>query len=416
MRHDFEPYEIQITKDIPIRCLYCDNEFFLSAEAIECEDVCENALMGIRINHTFYADCFCPKCGQRISFEQVISEYPKGSIEYAYHPKCSGGQILERPNVEITCYDDELYVSDNPTYSRHLISKPSVLNLNRGLRTNVVDGDAHIDEQQYWPNKSQIICLDPVRKLLPILIEETGSIRFDENKAVFAEILQTNPKRCAMRLLGKVAEAVMVRNCADDAWLNRAWLSKARKNHTIQRVADSFHAIGTGLHSTKNRYPQKYSPSDPQRDIIWINDDGKCALVAGGKTISGVVAGLQVKVSGNGLNYIQKPLVDQRYEVPLVYFPMNDDFDRILDRVNRLKMVVEPGVDFIDVRDFDANAFFEIKEYYPLLLGLFNGQMSCDDFVKEASGVNSLRNGILATTLSVDTALSGPKFDTRIIR
>ena len=79
-------------------------------------------------------------------------------------------------------------------------------------------------------------------------------------------------------------------------------------------------------------------------------------------------------------------------------------------------MVVEPGVDFIDVRDLDANAFFEIKEYYPLLLGLFNGQMSCDDFVKEASGVNSLRNGILATTLSVETALSGPKFDTRIIR
>lgn len=74
----------------------------------------------------------------------------------------------------------------------------------------------------------------------------------------------------------------MVRNCTDDSQVNRVWLAKARKNRTIQGVADSFHAIGTGLHSAKTRYPQKYSPSDLQRDIIWINDDGKCALVAKG--------------------------------------------------------------------------------------------------------------------------------------
>lgn len=83
-----------------------------------------------------------------------------------------------------------------------------------------------------------------------------------------------------MRLLGKVAEAVIVRNCIDDPQLNRTWISKARKNRTSQRIADTFHAIGTGLNSTKKRYPHKYSPSDPQRDIIWINNDGECALVS----------------------------------------------------------------------------------------------------------------------------------------
>lgn len=409
MPYALEPYGVQITKDIPVRCSYCGNIFFISTEEIEHDENCENAPMGIRINHMFHSECSCPGCEKNISFRQDVAEYPEGAIEHVNYPECLGGQILVKPNVDITCYDDELYVSDAPIYSKHLISKPTVLNLNNKLSIDVINGDAHIGNQLYLPGKRTTIWLNPAGKLLPILIEETGSIRFDENGAVFAEILQTNPKIGAMRLLGKVAEAVMVRNCTDNAKLNRAWLAKARRNRTIQRVADVFHAIGTGLHSTKKKYPQKYSPSDPQRDIIWINDNGPCALVAGGQSTSGVVAGLQVKVSGNGLNYIQKSLSDQRYEVPLVYFPMNNDFDMILDKVNKFRKIVEPGVDFIDVREIDVSAFYEIQEYYPLLMALFTGQMSCDDFIRVASRLDPLRNGILATALSV------PKSDIRII-
>ena len=53
MRHDFEPYDIQITNDVSIRCTYCGNEFFISTKEIEREDDPENASMGIRINHRF---------------------------------------------------------------------------------------------------------------------------------------------------------------------------------------------------------------------------------------------------------------------------------------------------------------------------------------------------------------------------
>jgi len=204
-----------------------------------------------------------------------------------------------------------------------------------------------------------------------------------------------------MRLLGKVAEAVMVGNCVDDPQLNRDWLSKARKKRCIQRFADSFHAIGTGLHSTKRNYPHKYSPSDTQRDIIWINMDGECALMANGHTTSGIVAGLQVKVSGNGINYIKKALLTRRYEVPLVYFPINDDFYRILDTVNKNGIIVEPRIDYIDVRELDEAAFLEISDYYPLLYDLFSGQMTGDEFVREATSIIPLRNGIIATTMSV---------------
>ena len=408
MRYDFEPSGIQITTDVPICCSRCGKEFFINNEEIEYEDSNENAPMGTRINRMFYAESLCPNCGQIVSFRLNASEYPVGAIEAVDSPECSAGEILATPKVEIPYYDDSIYNGQLYICPGHLTTKPIVLQQN--LSIAIVDGDAYIDNQPFLPDiRDTIWVRNSARELLPILVGETGSIRFQENGAVFTEILQTNPKIGTMRLLGKVAEAVIVRNCSNDGQLNKAWLAKARRNHTIQRVADSFHAIGTGLHSTKNRYPQKYSPSDPQRDIIWINDAGECALVAGRQNTSGVIAGLQVKVSGDGLNYIQKSLVDRRYEVPLVYFPMNDDFDRILDRVNRFRTIVEPGVDFIDVRELDKSAFFEIKDYYPLLMGLFTGRVSGDDFIREAIRENSLRNGVLAATLS------SPISDIRII-
>ncbi|MCH4007532.1 MAG: DUF572 domain-containing protein [Eubacterium sp.] len=409
MALDFETHGLQIIKDIPVRCENCRTNFFISTDEIERDEDCENAHMGTRINYRFYAECSCPKCGNEIVFWQDASEYPEGAVESVYYPECSGAEILNPPDIEIPIYDDEIYISNDSLYSRRFTAEPRALTIKGKLAVDIFDGDAHIENQLYLPNKRTTIWLNPAGRLLPILIEETGSIRFEENRAVFAEVLQKNPKIGAMCLLGKVAEAVIVRNCTDDALLNRIWLSKARKNRTTQRIADSFKAIGTGLHSTKNRYPRKYNPSDPQRDVIWINNTGECALVAGGQASAGNIAGLQIKVSGNGLNYIKKSLSDLKYEVPLVYFPMNDDFDMILDRVNRTGTFIEPGIDFIDVREIDEDAFLEIQEYYPLLLGLFMDRLSGDDFVREATGIEPLRNGIIATTLSV------PKSDVRII-
>mgnify|MGYP000927064943 FL=1 len=409
MAFDFETHGPQISQDVLIRCKNCGCEFFISTDEIERDEGYENAPMGTRINYRFYADCSCPECGNNISFQQDVSEYPEGAIENVYYPECFGAEILNSPDIEIPIYDDEIYVSDDPLYSRQLVAEPKVLNIKGKLAIDIVDGDAHIGDQLYLPNKLTTILLNPAQRLLPILIDETGSIHFEENRAVFAEVLQKNPKIGAMCLLGKVAEAVIVRNCTDNTQLNRAWLSKARKNRTTQRFADSFKAIGTGLHSTKRRYPRKYSPSDPQRDVIWINDGGECALVAGSQATAGTIAGLQIKVSGNGLNYIRKSLADLRYEVPLVYFPMNNDFEKVLDRVNKMGLVVEPGLDFINVREIDEDAFFEVREYYPLLLSLFAGRLTGDDFVREASGMKTLRNGILAATMSL------PKSDIRII-
>lgn len=411
MSYGFDECRLQVINNIPVRCVSCGNEFFIGTDELEYDTNSEYAPMGARVTYTFFTECACPRCGQEILFRQAASEYPEGAIDSIYDPECDGGEVLLAPEIDFYdgFYDDEIYVSDAPIHSSRYESKPTVLDINGRLGIDVVDGDAYIGDQLYLPNKQTTIWLNTAGRLLPILVEETGSIRFEDNRAVFAEILQKNPKIGAMRLLGKVAEAVIVRNCIDDVQLNRDWLSKARKNHTTQRIADSFQAVGTGLHSTKVRFPHKYSPSDTQRDIIWINGDGECALVADRHSTSGIVAGLQIKVSSEGSSYVKRALTQRQYEVPLVYFPINEDYEMILDKVNRNGIVVEPGIDFIDVRELDEDAFSEVRDYYPLLFNLFAGRMIGDEFVREATRITPLRNGIFATTMSV------PKSEIRII-
>lgn len=55
------------------------------------------------------------------------------------------------------------------------------------------------------------------------------------------------------------------------------------------------------------------------------------------------------------------------------------------------------------------NSFWEIQDYYPLLLKLFSGQISAERFVNEAINIPTLRNGVLATAMSV------PKSEVRIL-
>lgn len=207
------------------------------------------------------------------------------------------------------------------------------------------------------------------RQLADILVDEIGTIRFDENGAALAEIIDgKNPRSTAMKILGKVAEAVVVRNCANDPVKNKKWLDKARRGISRSDVASKFRAIGTGLHSTKRDYPHKYSPSDPQRDIIWVDSRGRVANVIGSSNVSSIQAGLQIKVSGNGVNYVQRAMVRGQYEVPVVYFPINDDFDQIAANLRKKADTgelepIEIGVDLINARDVDSDSYDRVYDY-----------------------------------------------------
>lgn len=83
---------------------------------------------------------------------------------------------------------------------------------------------------------------------------------------------------------------------------------------------------------------------------------------------------LQIKVSLYGSGYIVNDLETNRYEVPMVYFPIYNDFERIVDRLirDRKAFVLDPdtgeyrdviiGDDIVDIRAFDYDAFKEVKD------------------------------------------------------
>lgn len=146
--------------------------------------------------------------------------------------------------------------------------------------------------------------------------------------------------------------------------------------------------------------PRLYNPFDTQNDIIWIDDHENKVIKQELIGRVGTYAALQVKASTNGEKYILKDLVNSRYGVPLVYYPINDDFDQIAAKAPN----TQPGVDFIDVREVDKTAFDELVYYWSLLSQLHQGRIKAIDIVNEGRSLPALRNGLFASTIQMTAA------------
>lgn len=239
------------------------------------------------------------------------------------------------------------------------------------------------------------------RKLFDILVDELGYIRYEDNKFAFNYFIKSNVNRSVMRLLGKIAEAVIVRDCRENEDVNKKWLSIARRKKTKRGTAARYIALGTGLLYTKNSYPTFYSPSDPQRDIIWVNPETKAtSIMPQDRITEATVAGLQVKVSTNGLSYVYPEIINGRYKVPLVYFDLNRDFDQIAQKLYEERRDVIIGEDFISAKVVDYEEYEELLDYMELVRGLITGKIT-PDYLINGLGNNDevLRNAILSTTL-----------------
>ena len=118
------------------------------------------------------------------------------------------------------------------------------------------------------------------------------------------------------------------------------------------------------------------------------------ALMDGGNTFAGRPAGLQVKTSEDGINYILDDLRKAHYGVPIAYVALNDDYEKVLEKAPGIR----PGIDLIDVREVDTAAYYEIKQYAPLIYGLLNGRISPEDVIREASEP-VLQSALLANTM-----------------
>ena len=54
------------------------------------------------------------------------------------------------------------------------------------------------------------------QRLFDILFDDLGIIRYEDNVFALKIIFQMNPEKTTMSLLGKIAEAVIVRRCRED--------------------------------------------------------------------------------------------------------------------------------------------------------------------------------------------------------
>lgn len=242
------------------------------------------------------------------------------------------------------------------------------------------------------------------KKLFDILVDDLGVIHYKDNKVALTTIFQMDFNNTAMRLLGKIAEAVIVRRCHEDENINKQWFSLARRKNARMDTAQKFEAIGTGLKKTKDIWPQRYNPSDPQRDIIWVNrNKGFVANMKGSTQLASIEAGLQVKVSGDGASYFLNDLYNIRYEVPVVYFDINNDFESVASKLfeyrqKRNKSNVYINEDLIAARAIDFEAFQEVCNYVELVLALLERRLKPEDLVNEAEKYPPLKNAVTAAS------------------
>lgn len=254
------------------------------------------------------------------------------------------------------------------------------------------------------------------------LLQEIGAVVFDANNRLVLSTFFTNNKKvgAVSRILGYVAEAIVVRECNEYLTKNKVWANYARKlkedsNRVTQPLKsisyeqslenpNDYIAIGTGLAITQTKYIHLYSHNS-DRDICWVNkfDDAKLLLTVKGIKLSKQrFAGLQLKVSlgtdGNYVtNYFKNKLFFQLY--PVVYFDLKGDFYKVRNNLMNLdSSQVKPNTLFsndvdcenysrgeilemmlIRGKDVDPSLHEELLFYKHLLSKILSGKHSLSD-------------------------------------
>ncbi|WP_447314941.1 hypothetical protein [Klebsiella michiganensis] len=223
--------------------------------------------------------------------------------------------------------------------------------------------------------------------LMTILSEELGLVDVNDEGFLYAKIIVTSdPNVSVMRLLGKIAEAMVVKECNESVVANRLWGMYARKGKIPHKSLDSFRAIGTGLNSTQRLYPTKYNPTDPQRDVIWINKENEKEelLQITNSSNCAIIAGIQLKVSTDGFRYIFKSDIARgKYEVPLVYFDLSNDYYKLTNAIYDQEFNVGIGTDIVRGRDISISIHELLLSYYSVIHDLVMGKMTIDQIIKD---------------------------------
>lgn len=241
------------------------------------------------------------------------------------------------------------------------------------------------------------------RSLLDMLKQE-GYLDLNSNVDANSLIKKLTNKHGSfyMNLLGKLAEYAIVDECNKSFEVNRTLLEKANFPKRIdERVAHNFLAIARGSKITKAKYPHYSDSNDPQRDILWISrSQPSDVCVINTNDNQGRLAGLQIKVSQNVFNDVYQNILSNRYQSPILYFPLNRDYDDALCQLLKFSVnnrtAITPQQNFVmshlynlflNAESLVPEIYMKVRCFYTILYNIYENKYTFEQLVR-----NSMNN------------------------
>jgi hypothetical protein len=212
----------------------------------------------------------------------------------------------------------------------------------------------------------------------------------------------------ATKLLGSIAEALIVQECNNNSGFNRDLARHARGSSKLSNVPDDYIAIATGSVQTKTHHNSHYNPNDTQRDIIWVDKNDVAlqldSLLPTKNRTSVKPAGLQIKASYDYRNVLRNI---GKYAYPVVYFDMNNDWDYLNVAISNLNKNFD-GKAISLIRPDDVLHYIKdrLKVYHQIITALLSGECTMQQLIEEA---NIRNDSALGSVLDNAAADSGDK-------
>jgi len=217
--------------------------------------------------------------------------------------------------------------------------------------------------------------------LLDLLIEES----YISEELVLKQVLTGNAHADATRLIGSIAESLVVNLCNLHPEVNRVLGMYARSGQRPHKKLDDYVAVATGSMRAKNNFPQHYNPCDTQRDIIWVERDNtgnQLLCVSQSNGVGAKPAGLQVKASHDGIRYVVPTIQDYHY--PVLYFDLNGDWGEVQKAV----FARYPNASLVNPDEIQYEIKHILKGYFDIVVALVRGDVTVERVIQESKWKN----------------------------
>lgn len=239
--------------------------------------------------------------------------------------------------------------------------------------------------------------------LLDVLIEES----YISEDLVLKHIFTGDAHADATRLIGSIAESLVVNLCNSYPEVNRTLGMYARFGQRPHKKLDDYVAVATGSMRAKNYFPQHYNPCDTQRDIIWVergNTDNQLLCIDPTNGVGAKPAGLQVKASHNGVRYVVSSIKDYHY--PVLYFDLQGDWGEVQKSV----FEQHPTATLVHPDEIQHEIKHILEGYFDIVVALLRGETTIERIIQESrwKGDSILPTGINAAETTSESKLILP--------